>query len=537
MSTRTQQADKVDLTIQPPRVRMHLDRLTMNLLTERELAPIKEQIDQIKKEGADELPEKPEKDAEQSVKDAYKEAQREYNKYSSPAYENVSTLYELCKKLKKISTIQKTRDTLNQDGKNLTKKQLAELSKEQKIVADMPSDGQSADDYESLGFAEYTVGVDVSSEAEINALLNRLLDENPDVNLFFERDSISKQKTRFTDAAIIGLATALEMVVREFVEHGMAHTLKESKRIMLPDHCVSEGLEKCSLYSLFKPLPTFRLVEGRQIRHSIWDRDYASWKAENKRNRAKKTGRNKNSKTKTAPPTPFETFEEREVAAGYAIETETTTDGGDVKTRVLWRGIDDFSKLDVEDDEEVEGDETARKFGFDFYINLLCKSVKENTTEDITVENHADYKDIRISTDIKRFLSNLIKEFIHRVAPQIRLCMSFKEAKTVSYDMIEKVLKSFLMDSYVPDENGEVVFNENHQHLFSEMERRIKLYAEKQKNKKAAASTDDAEAEEEETVVTEEEAPAPKKREKAPRKTRNTDTKSKPKARKSRNKK
>ena len=526
MSTRTQQADKVDLTIQPPRVRMHLDRLTMNLLTERELAPIKEQIEQIKKEGADELPEKPEKDAEQSVKDAYKEAQKEYNKYSSPAYEKLSTLYELCKKLKKISTIQKTRDTLNQDGKNLTKKQLVELSKEQKIVADVPSDGQSADDYESLGFAEYTEGVDVSSEAEINSLLNRLLDENQDVNLFFDRDIISKQKTRFTDAAIIGLATSLEMVVREFVEHGMTYTLKEGKRIMYP---VSEGLENCSLYPLFKPLPTFRLVEGRQIRRAAWERDYASWKADNKRNRAKKANRNKNNKTKTAPPTPFETFDEREVAAGYAIETETTTEGGDVKTRVLWRGIDDFSKLDVE--------ETARKFGFDFYINLLCKSVKENTVEDTSVENHAEYKDIRVSTDIKRFLSNLIKEFIHRVAPQIRLCMSFKEAKTVSYDMIEKVLKSFLMDSYIPDENGEVIFNEDHQYLFSEMERRIKLYAEKQKNKKAVASNAEADAEEEEAVVTEEEEAPPKKREKAPRKTRNTDTKTKTKTRKSRNKK
>jgi hypothetical protein len=539
MTTRTQQATTVDLIIQPPRVRMHLDRLAMNRPVESELNPIKDQIDRIKKEGADELPDKPVKDDEQTVKDAYKEALKEYNKFSSGTYENINTLYELCKKLKKISVIQKSQDELEQAGKKMTKKQLAELAKEQKIVADQPADGQDAEDYESLGFAEYTEGVDVTSEAEVNALLNRLLEDTPDVNLFFDRDAVSKRKTRFTDASIIGLATAIQMTVREFIEHGMEFTLKEGKRIMLPDHCVSDGLEDCSLYPLFRTLPTFRLIADRQSRRSAWERDHADWKAENKRNnRAKGNARRKNAKPKAAatPVTPFKTFEEREVEEGFAIQTETHTDNG-VKEKVMWRGIDDFSKVEHNDDDDEEGDETARKFGFDFYINLLCKDVKETMFEDTEIENNADYKDIRVSTDIKRFLSNLIKEFIHRVAPQIRLYMDYKEAKTVSYNMVSTVLKSFLMDSYTPNENGEVELDEEHANLFDEMTRRRDLYAKKQKDKKnhtadvevdADADEEVVETEEEEEVV--EPEPAPKKTPRA-----KSDTKKKP--RKSRNKK
>jgi hypothetical protein len=514
---------------------MHLDRLAMNRPVEQQLNPIKDKIEQIKKTGAPELPDKPEKDAEQSVKDAYKEAQKEYNKYSSTEYERLGTLHELCKKLRKISNIQKQQDELNQDGKELTKKQLADLTREQKIVADQPSDGQSADDYVSLGFSEYTDGVDVASEAAVNALLNRLLDENPDVNLFFERDTISKQKVRYQDSAIIGLTTAIQMAAREFIQHGMWRTLEENKRIMLPDHCVSTGLEECPLYPLFRTLETFRLVEKRQERRAQWERDYAAWKAENKRkNRSKGNARRKGGKTKETPaPTPFPTFEEREVEQKFADEVEATTDGGEVKTKVLWRGIDDRSKYDIEEDDE-ESDETARKFGFDFYINQLCKDVKETMSENTDVENHADYKDIRVSTDIKRFLSNLIKEFIHRVAPQIRLFMTFKDAKTVSYDMVETVLKSFLIDSYVPDENVTVDFSEAHQALFTEMERRRDLYAEKQKNKKSGSTTDVDEDEQEETA---EEEPEPPK--KTPRKTRTKESsKTRTKApRKSRNKK
>ena len=511
MSTRTQQADKAELKIQPPRMRMHLDRLAMNRPIETQLAPIKEKIEQIRKLGAPTLPEKPDKEAEQEVKDAYKEAQKTYNKYSSADYEKLTTVYELVKKLQKISSIQNQQHELAKEGKELTKKQLAELAKEQKTVADQPADGQPAEEYESHGFAPYTTGVNVTSEAEVHALTTKLLAENPNVQLLAERDRISKDKTRFTDAAIIALATVAEMGSREFIEHGMATTLSENKRIMLPDHCVSKGLEKCSLYSLFDKLPTFRLVADRQTRRAAWERDHAEWKAENKRNnRAKGNARRKNPKAaKPAPPTPYQTFEEREVEQGFAIETETTAENGDVKTKVMWRGIDDFSKVDVDED-DGEGDETSRKFGFDFYINLLCKDVKEAMTDETVAENTVDYKDIRVSTDIKRFLSNLIKEFIHRVAPQIRLYMDYKEAKTVSYGMIETVLKSILMDSYVPDENGVVEFNEAHKNLFDEMARRRDLYAERQKNKKSGAT--DGDAEDGADTEDEEETPAPKKR-------------------------
>lgn len=479
MSTETkrnQLSKTVDLVIPPPRVRMHVDRLAMNRKVEADLKPIRESLLALKKQGATPVPEKPDPKAEVDVKDAYKAAVKEFNSYASEAYQRVVVIYDLCKKLHKITVLNDKQAELSKDDKKLTKKNADELAKEITAARDEPTVVEGEEPV-TLGFSEFTAGVNLNQPSEVSALLQRLRDENPMVDLFFQRDAISKTKIRFTDSSIIALATTLQMAISQFAEHAMRTTLDASKKIMYPDHCVSPGLENCSLYPLFSNLPSFKLIVDRQTRKEQWELAYKEHKA--KVAKAKKAAKPKKVAKKVgatatkekAPVDEFHTFEQSEVEEGHAFAQEHEDSKGAKKVTYLWRGIDDLAEEPEEGEEEAE--DSTRKFGFNFYIGQVCKNLKDlNKAED------EDYGEVRVSTNIKRFFSNLLVELIHRIAPQIRLLMSYKDAKTVSYEMIITVLKIILIDSYTPNPNGDVELTLEHQKLFDDMDAKVKAYNE-----------------------------------------------------------
>ncbi len=492
---RNQLSKTVDLLIPPPRIRMHVDKMTMNRSVEVQLAPIREKLLALKKQGAPAVPEKPESKAEAPVKDAYKAALKEFNSYASPEYARVVTIYELCKRLLKITALFDKQTELSKDDKKLSKKNLDELLKEQTAARDEPTTAEGEEPV-TLGYTEYTQGVNLENHEEVTALLNRLREENSDVDLFFQRDVISKTKIRFTDSCIIALATTCQAGMSEFGSHTMATTLELGKKIMYPDHCVSAGIETCSLYPLFCNLPSFRLIVDRQERRHQWDLDHKEWKAKQSKKKSSK------SKPKTKKPASgakavaekeiFETFEAREVDAGFAYAQEHDDGKGTKKTTYLWRGIDDLEE--VEGAEEEESEEGTRKFGFNFYIGQVCKNLK-----DLNKKDNEEYENVRVSTNVKRFFSNLLIELIHRIAPQIRLLMSYKDAKTVSYEMVVTVLKSILIDSYTPTASGDVELSAEHQKLFEDMHKKVEAYNEYHKSAKDAV--DDADAEDGEVDV------------------------------------
>jgi len=485
---RHQLSKTVDLVFPPPRFRMHADKMTMNRSVELQLAPIREELLALKKQGAPAVPEKPDSKAEAAVKDAYKAALKEYNSYASPEYASVVTKYDLCKRLQKISALFDKQAELAKDDKKLSKKNLDELAKEQVAARDEPATAEGEEPV-TLGYAVFTQGVNLEHPGEVAGLLQRLRDENPLVDLFFRRDVISKTKIRFTDSSIIALATTCQAGMSEFGSHTMATTLELGKKIMYPDHCVSAGIETCSLYPLFCNLPSFRLIVDRQERRHQWDLDHKEWKAKQQKKKSSKA-KPKTKKPATAKVVEkevFETFEAREVEAGFAYAQEHDDGKGNKKTTYLWRGIDDLDEVEGADDEEPE--EGTRKFGFNFYIGLLCKNLK-----DLNKKDNEEYDNVRVSTNVKRFFSNLLIELIHRMAPQIRLLMSYKDAKTVSYEMVVTVLKSILIDSYTPTAGGDVELSAEHQKLFDDMTKKVEAYNDYHKNAKDA--TDDVDAEE-----------------------------------------
>jgi histone H3/H4 len=107
--------------------------------------------------------------------------------------------------------------------------------------------------------------------------------------------------------------------------------------------------------------------------------------------------------------------------------------------------------VEVEADEkaDVPEEDCEEKNGstFEFYINLICKSVKATlVAEDET------YQPIRISKHIRKFCSDVVIQLIERISPLIKLYASTAKVKTVNDDVIEFIFKFLFLDAGVcPD--------------------------------------------------------------------------------------
>jgi histone H3/H4 len=112
---------------------------------------------------------------------------------------------------------------------------------------------------------------------------------------------------------------------------------------------------------------------------------------------------------------------------------------GDVVAEAEAEGEDD-EKADVHEEEDDDKNSST----FEFYINLICKSVKATlVAEDET------YQPIRISKHIRKFCSEVVIQIIERISPLIKLYANTAKVKTVNDDVIKFIFKFLLLDSGV----------------------------------------------------------------------------------------
>jgi histone H3/H4 len=98
----------------------------------------------------------------------------------------------------------------------------------------------------------------------------------------------------------------------------------------------------------------------------------------------------------------------------------------------------DDEKVDVHDDD----DDDKHGSTFEFYINLICKNVKNKL-----VESDESYASIRISKHIRKFCSDIVIQLIERLSPLIKLYAATAKVKTVNDDVIKFIFKFLLLDA------------------------------------------------------------------------------------------
>ena len=468
-----QQLSKVtQTTISPARIRRFMDGLGINRDIEDRLAVLKSEILKIKKEDGPLLPTTPEllkKDSTDPQKVKYEEDKnkynadlKKYNDYVSERYVRLKTIYNLCKLLNKVHIL------LLKEKRNVNQNQ--EIIEYTNLIKDNPSLKKQketddefknrTDKFVSSGYLNYITNVDLTDADDIQKLMMKLKMDNDGVSIFLQKDEISRTRIRFNDPSAVALATVMELGIEELLEHGMDQTLLSQKKTIQPDHCVSPGLENCVWYVLFKDLPHLKAIVDRQKRKIEYNNDKE--KDKQKAILKAKSKAKKDKKPYVRPKSTYLNFQETEVNKKFALKTDIVTiDSAGVsvsKPNYQWYGID----LD-----DTTDNETAN---FYFYVHQVCKKIINRRSD----SGNTEFMEIKISTNIRKFFSDLIIDFIARISPQIRILIDAMDVKTIDHQVVKTVLKMLLVYN-THNSKGLITMDAEYDYLFKLIDEKVEL--------------------------------------------------------------
>jgi hypothetical protein len=512
---RQQLAKVVELDIAPARTRRFFDKNGINRDVENKLTAVKAELMTLRKAGGPSLPtppESPKKDSDEQVKEAYKVSRanydslfKKYNDYKAESYTNLERVYNVTKTLQKIADL-----LIKSPATDAVK---AELKDHQVTLRDEcvgKRKNESDDSYEKRveeftkpGYAALVDGVNLDNVDSVRTSMNNLRKANSQLDLFFKRDLIAKERTRFNDAAAVALATAMQLTLEELVEFGIKNTRILTKKIIQPDHCVRPGIDELNFYPFFANLPPLKALVDRQQRREQWAVNMQ--KAKHETFQTAKSKAKKAKKKYEKPEFKYPTFTESEVSGGHACMVDETDDKGVTKSHCRWYGIDvDYPETPTSNDST----------NFHFYISQVCKRVMDHHVE----IGDSEAQEIRFSTNLRKFFSDLIVAFISRISPQIRILIDAMDVKTINHNVIKTVLRQMLVDGY-HSPTGIVDLTEDHKNLFTQIDEKVKLCQDHHTAvvSKPQAENDDSDDEptkpapvaSHETTATEEDASAP----------------------------
>ncbi len=219
--------------------------------------------------------------------------------------------------------------------------------------------------------------------------------------------ALSRERTRFSSEASIVLSIICDELIQQVVGHTMDRVLAAKKKIIQVVHLHEPGIEALSLYPLIAPLPTFKATADK-LAKTAQEEKMASTLA------AALAKAEKDFKKKYEVKTP----KKKEVAPPVASADPEPVENDDVECQDC-------------------------KTSFRFYVQQVCNELRNRD---------AKYKYVRISTDIRAYLSDLLIEFIQRISPLISLTANSMKNKTVNDVAIMRTIEKLLIDGHTPVE-------------------------------------------------------------------------------------
>lgn len=107
----------------------------------------------------------------------------------------------------------------------------------------------------------------------------------------------------------------------------------------------------------------------------------------------------------------------------------------------------DSTETSEEPSEDSAEEVSGHSINFEFYVRKICNKLKKNKEE---------YAKIKVSNNYQKFCSNLILEFLDRVAPMTTIILEVMTTKTITNLVFETIIKLQLYDN----PNCEDILNE-----------------------------------------------------------------------------
>lgn len=265
-------------------------------------------------------------------------------------------------------------------------------------------------------FEEKTRALTDAERAAFQATFNKLADSA--ALLEMKIAALSRERTRFSNEASIALSIICDELVQQLTEHTMNCVLKAKKKIIQINHLHEAGVEKLPLYPLIKSLPSFVAMA-----------ESLSSKAQEETNAA----------TLTAALAQAE----KDFKKKYSVHAPKKKKAVD-EVAVDASAVKPVSPAKVE---EAEDDDSAdSKTSFRFYVGMVCKEV---------IKRDVNYESVRVSTEIRGYLSDLLIEFIQRISSLVQLTAACMKNKTINDVAILRTVEALLIDGHAPHETVE----------------------------------------------------------------------------------
>jgi hypothetical protein len=258
--------------------------------------------------------------------------------------------------------------------------------------------------------------------------------------------ALSRERIRFSNEASIALAMICDEIVQELVTHTMDRVLAAKKKIIQICHLHEAGVEQLPLYPLVKSLPSFA-ARAAQLANTLAD-EKASAALATALTQAEKEWRKKHSvvRKRTKEVAPAAPAAQPAAAAAEQAPAESAAPAPESTPAPAVPAAAEEAPEESDDDAAV--DVSDSKTSFKFYVHQVCKNL---------VKKDERYKSVRVSTEIRGYLSDLLVEFIQRLAPLVALTASAMKNKTVNDSAILRTVKSLLIDGHASEETIELL--------------------------------------------------------------------------------
>jgi hypothetical protein len=250
--------------------------------------------------------------------------------------------------------------------------------------------------------------------------------------------ALSKERVRFSSDAPVVLSIVFDELVQQLLEHAMNRVLLADKKIIQINHLHEEGVEKLSLYPLIKTLPSWTKIADEiadkakdEAFQKALEKALAQAEKDFKKKYAALLSQKKKKKEVVAA-----VVDAAPAAAEAAPADAPAAEDAPVEPAAA-------EAAPVEDAEEDVADESKDKTTFNFYVNNACRKL---------IKSNDRYKKVRVSTDIRQYLSTLLIELITRLSTLIKLTTDSMKVKTVNRTPILNTIRTLLIDGHVPTE-------------------------------------------------------------------------------------
>ncbi len=229
-------------------------------------------------------------------------------------------------------------------------------------------------------------------------------------------DALARERVRFSNNAPDVLSVVCGELIHQLVTHTVDNAISLDKKIIKIDHLHSESVSTLPLYPLIRNLPSFM----------EYQKTFASKNTSVQLDKMKKDLKDKLWKEFRSRYNEAPLVKKKKVAAAPLAVPAAE------------------EPAHAEDAEEDADESTDGKTSFRFYVVQECRYV-------IGLDKYKN-SGVRISTEIKEYLSTLLVEFIQRVAFLVQRTAEAMTRKTINKTAIMKTVEKLLIDGHTPTE-------------------------------------------------------------------------------------